>query len=450
DHASHAMSCYDSKINETPNLDRIANEGMKFENCFCTNSICTPSRASILTGTYNHKNGVRTLGDQIDGRQTTLQKLMKAEGYQTVMIGKWHLGEGGYADPIGFDYWNVFPNQGEYHDPVMYDMGEAKTFKGYATDIVTDMSMDWIKERDEEKPFMLMLHHKAPHRPWDPDEKHMHMYKDVDIPEPPTFHDDYENRSEAAKEARMRIERDLTERDVEEKPPENLSASELKSWHYQRYIKDYLRCVASIDDNVGRLLDFLDEEGLTEDTIVVYTSDQGFFLGDHGWYDKRFMYEESLRMPFIIRYPRAIKPGSVTTDFALNVDFPETFLDYAGIEIPEHMQGTSLRPVLEGSTPDDWQTSMYYRYWEHLSVEHRVGAHYGVRTHRYKLIYYYGESLGVADAMDEPRTPEWELFDLETDSYEMKNVYHDPAYAEVVKELKDELYRLKDELEDFE
>ncbi|CQR47228.1 Arylsulfatase [Paraliobacillus sp. PM-2] len=450
DHASHAMSCYDSKINKTPHLDRIANEGIRFDNCFCTNAICTPSRASILTGLYNHKNGVKTLGDEIDGRQTTVQKLMKSSGYQTAIIGKWHLGAGGNADPIGFDYWNVFPNQGEYFDPVMYEMGEEKVFKGYATDLVTDMSIEWLKQRDKEKPFMLMCHHKAPHRPWDPDEKHAHMYEDINIPEPPTFHDDYENRAEAAKEARMRIERDLTERDVKDKPPENLSAAELKSWYYQRYIKDYLRCVASIDDNVGRLLNYLDEEELTNDTIVVYTSDQGFFLGDHGWYDKRFMYEESLRMPFIVRYPRAIKPGSVTKDFALNVDFPETFLDYAGIDIPDDMQGTSLRPILEGNTPREWQTSMYYRYWEHLSIEHRVGAHYGLRTHRYKLIYYYGESLGVTDAMDEPRTPTWELFDLEQDYYELNNVYNDPAYSEIVKELKKELYRLKDEVEDYE
>jgi len=297
---------------------------------------------------------------------------------------------------------------------------------------------------------MLMCHHKAPHRPWVPDEKHAHMYEDVDIPEPPTFHDDYSNRSEAAKEAKMRIDRDLTETDVKTKPPEGLTAQELKSWYYQRYIKDYLRCVASVDDNIGRMLDYLDENDLTDDTIIVYTSDQGFFLGDHGWYDKRFMYEESLRMPFIIRYPRAIKPGSVTKDFALNVDFPETFLDYAGIDIPDFMQGRSLRPVLEGNTPDDWQTSLYYRYWEHLSHEHRVGAHYGVRTHQYKLIYYYGESLGASDASDEKRTPEWELFDFEKDPYELNNVYHDPAYAEIVKELKDELYRLKENVGDNE
>lgn len=452
DHAAHAMSCYDSKINETPNLDRIANEGIRFDNAFCTNSICAPSRAAILTGKYNHLNGIKTLGDKFDSRQQTIQKLMKAGGYQTALIGKWHLGNEGIHDPSGFDYWNIFPNQGEYFDPIMREMGadEPKQHKGYATELITDMSLDWLDNRDQEKPFMLMLHHKAPHRPWVPDTKHMHMYEDVDIPEPETFNDDYSNRAEAAKEAKMRIDRDLTPNDLKVDPPEGLTDAELKSWKYQRYIKDYLRVVASVDDNVGRVLDYLDENDLAEDTIIVYTSDQGFFLGDHGWYDKRFMYEESLRMPFIVRYPRAIKPGSVTKDFAVNVDFAETFLDYAGLDIPEDMQGRSLRPVLEGNTPDDWQTSMYYRYWEHLSVEHRVGAHYGVRTHDYKLIHYYGEALGSSDAMDEPRTPEWELFDLNKDPSELNNVYHDPAYADKVEELKKELYRLKEEVKDYE
>ncbi|WP_210469770.1 sulfatase [Sporosarcina sp. 6E9] len=450
DHAAHAISCYDSKINETPNLDRIAEGGMRFDNAFCTNSICAPSRAAILTGRYNHLNGVKTLGDEFDSRQQTVQKIMKDDGYQTALIGKWHLGHGGIHDPSGFDYWNIFPNQGDYHDPMMYEMGIEKTIKGYATDIITDLSIDWLDQRDKDSPFMLMLHHKAPHRPWDPDEKHKHMYEDIDIPEPETFNDDYSNRAQAAKEAKMRIDRDLTKRDVKADPPKGLTDAELKSWKYQRYIKDYLRVIASVDDNVGRILDYLDENDLAEDTIIIYTSDQGFFLGDHGWFDKRFMYEESLRMPLMIRYPRVIKPGSVTKDFALNVDFSETFLDYAGIEIPEEMQGRSLRPVLEGNTPDDWQTSMYYRYWEHLSLEHRVGAHYGVRTHDYKLIYYYGEALGSAHASDEPRTPEWELFDLNKDPYEMNNVYDDPAYAEIVKELKTELYRLKEKVQDFE
>ena len=450
DHAAHAMSCYGSRINKTPNLDRIANEGMRLDHCFCTNAICAPSRATILTGLYSHKNGVKTLGDQFDSRQTTIQKLLRENGYQTALIGKWHLGDGGHHDPADCDYWSILPGPGEYHDPVMYEYGIEKKVSGYATDIVTDLSIDWMRDRDKSKPFMLMCHHKAPHRPWDPDEKHAHMYEDIDIPEPVTFHDDYSGKAEAAKEAKMRIDRDLNHRDVKAEPPSGLSQKALKSWYYQRYIKDYLRCVASIDDNVGRILDYLDEEGIADDTIIVYTSDQGFFLGDHGWYDKRFMYEESLKMPFIIRYPRAIKPGSVTKDFALNVDFAPTFLDYAGIEIPHYMQGRSLRPVLEGNTPDDWQTSMYYRYWEHLSVEHQVGAHYGLRTHRYKLIYYYGEALGATDAVDEPRKPEWELFDLEKDPYEMNNVYHDPRYAETVESLKEELYRLKQKVGDEE
>lgn len=449
DHAAHAISAYGSRINETPHLDRIANEGMRLDNCFCTNSICAPSRATILTGKYNHLNGVRTLYENFDARQNHVAKILQENGYQTAMIGKWHLGHGGNSDPTGFDYWNIFPGQGEYHDPIMYEMGEEKKYKGYATDIVTDLTIDWLDNIDREKPFFVMCHHKAPHRPWDPDEKYMHLYEDVDIPEPETFHDDYSTRVYAAHEAEMRIDTHLTKRDVKMDPPEGLSPSELKSWYYQRYIKDYLRCIASVDDNVGRLLDYLDEKGLTEDTIVIYTSDQGFFLGDHGWYDKRFMYEESLRMPFLIRYPRSIKPGTSTDAFALNVDFAQTFLDYAGIEAPEDMQGRSLRPILEGEVPEDWQTSMYYRYWEHMS-EHNVAAHYGIRTHRYKLIYYYGEGLGVPGARDIKREPAWELFDLEKNSYELNNVYSDPAYQDVVEELKKELYRLKEKVKDFD
>lgn len=450
DHAAHAMSCYGSRINETPNLDRIANEGMRFDNCFCTNSICAPSRAAILTGQYNHENGVKTLGDGLDGRLPNVQKLLQANGYQTALIGKWHLGHDENNDPTGFDYWNVLPGQGEYHQPSMYEMGDEKKYDGYVTDIITDLSIDWIKQRNKEQPFMLMCHHKAPHRPWEPDEKHANLYENLDIPEPVTFNDDYSNRSNAAKEATMRIEDDLDDIDLKIEPPKNLTPSELKSWKYQRYIKDYLRVVASIDDNVGRLLDYLESSQLAEDTIVVYTSDQGFFLGDHGWYDKRFMYEESLRMPFIVKYPQAIRAGSVTEDFALNVDFAETFLDYAGVDIPSFMQGTSLRPVMEERTPNDWQTSHYYRYWEHLSEPHKVVAHYGMRTHRYKIIYYYGEALGSSNTVDESREPEWELFDLRLDPYELNNVYDDPEYKDTKEALKKELYRLKEQVGDDE
>lgn len=447
DHASHAMSCYDSRINQTPNLDRIANEGMRFDNCFCTNSICAPSRAVILTGTYNHINGVTTLATHLDGRQLTFPKLLQRAGYQTAMIGKWHLGHGGIHDPTGFDYWNVLPGQGLYHNPKMMEMGEEKVYEGYVTDIITDLSLYWLKARDTNRPFMLMYHHKAPHRAWEPDEKHAHLYEDEDIPEPETLWDDYSNRASAAKAAKMRVDRDMNERDLKGLPPEGLTPEEDKKWKYQRYIKDYLRCVASVDDNVGRVLDYLDAEGLADNTIVIYTSDQGFFLGDHGWYDKRFMYEESLRMPFIIRYPKEIEPGSVNTDMILNVDFAPTFLDYAGIDIPETFQGSSIRPLLNRETPDGWQTSMYYRYWMHLS-HHGVYAHYGVRTHEYKLIYYYADGLQQKGSVEDTKEPEWELFDLEKDPHELNDVYDNPEYAEVVRELKDELHRLQAKVQD--
>ncbi|WP_397333424.1 sulfatase [Paenibacillus sp. JSM ZJ436] len=444
DHASHAMSCYGSRINETPNIDRIAHEGMRFDNCFCTNSICSPSRAAILSGTYNHLNGVKSIHDRFDGRQPNVAKMLKANGYQTAIIGKWHLGHGQEADPTGFDHWSVVPDQGEYHDPMFLEMGEPKRFKGYVTDLITDFSLNWLEQRDDTQPFMLMCHHKAPHRPWQPAEKYKDLYEDIDIPEPATFYDDYETRSQAAKEAKMRIDRDLKdEEDLKELPPEDLSPVEQKRWRYQRYIKDYLRCVASIDESVGRLLDYLEAEGLAENTLVIYTSDQGFFLGDHGWYDKRFMYEESLRMPFVVRYPAMIQPGSVTSSMALNVDFPCTFLDLAGIDIPEDMQGVSLRKILEGETPENWRTSMYYRYWMHLDKHHEVYSHYGIRTERYKLIYYYAEALGTTGSVEENRPPEWELFDLHEDPYELNNVYGQEKYRDITVKLKQELRQLQ-------
>ena len=440
DHAAHAMSCYHSRINETPNLDRIANGGMRFDNCFCTNSICTPSRATILAGTYNHVNGVTTLASRMDNRLQTFPKLLQAQGYQTAMIGKWHLGQGPAHWPTGFDYWNVLPGQGLYHNPEMVEMGIKKVTPGYVTDIITDHSLQWLQQRDTSQPFCLLCHHKAPHRRWEPDAKHATMYDDIDIPEPETFADDYSNRARAAADTKMTILHDLDEQDLKAPIPTDLSDEELKSWKYQRYIKDYLRCVASVDDNVGRLLDYLDREGLSDNTIVIYTSDQGFFLGDHGWYDKRFMYEESLRMPFVIRYPEGVNPESVNRDIILNVDFAPTFLDYAGVDVPDQFQGRSFRPLLNGQLPSDWQTSMYYRYWMHLS-HHHVYAHYGLRTRRHKLIYYYADALGQPGAIDEPKAPEWELFDLDQDPFELNNVYNDPAYADTARELKDELHR---------
>ena len=447
DHASHAISAYGSRINQTPNIDRIAKEGIRFNNCFCTNSICTPSRATILTGTYNHVNNVTTLSSKLDGRLTTFPKLLQAEGYQTAIVGKWHLGHGGHANPTGFDYWNILPGQGLYHDPEMIDMGEKKVYPGYVTDIITDLSLDWLKERDPEQPFMLMTHHKAPHRPWDPDEKLMHLYQNTDIPEPETFHDDYSNRASAAKEAKMRVDRDMTDRDLKYPVPEGLTAAEEKQWKYQRYIKDYLRCVASIDNNVGRMLDYLDQEGLAENTIVVYTSDQGFFLGDHGWYDKRFMYEESLRMPFVMRYPREIEAGSINDDMILNLDFAQTFLDCTNVDQTDEMQGRSFRPLMNGKTIEDWRTSMYYRYWMHLA-HHHVYAHYGLRTHDHKLIYYYADGLGTPGSADDPKPPEWELFDLKKDPHEINSVYDNPDYSEIQAQLTSELYQLQTQFGD--
>lgn len=453
DHASHAMSCYGSKINKTPNLDRIANEGVRFDNCFCTNSICTPSRAAILTGTYNHVNAVTTLDTPMDNRLQTFPKLLQENGYQTGMFGKWHLGTGPAHCPTGFDDWAVLPGQGLYHNPdfIFKDDavpgGRREIVKGYVTDLITDFSLDWLKNRDESKPFCLMYHHKAPHRDWEPDEKHAHMYLNEDIPEPETLYDDYSNRASAAAAAEMRVGVHMKTTDIKSEINYDLPENELRKWAYQRYIKDYLRVVASIDDNVGRVLDYLDAEGLSENTLIIYTSDQGFFLGDHGWYDKRFMYEESLRMPFILRYPKEVRAGCVNKDMILNVDFAPLFLDLAGVAIPENMQGHSIRPLLQQNTPDDWRTGMYYRYWMH-KAHHNVYAHYGVRTERYKLIYYYSDALGQAGAIDESYEPEWELFDLEKDPYEMNSVYHDPNYETVVKELTAELGRLQQEVSD--
>jgi arylsulfatase A-like enzyme len=451
DHASHAISAYGSKINKTPNLDRIASGGMRLDNCFCTNSICTPSRACILTGTYNHVNGVTTLATPMDNTLQTFPKLLRQNGYQTAIFGKWHLGQGPEHCPTGFDDWAVLPGQGFYHNPEFIfkgpNGGTRRSLQGYVTDIITDMCLDWLKKRDSDKPFCMFYHHKAPHRSWYPDEKHESMYVNEKIPEPETLQDDYSNRASAAREAKMRLGTHMWERDLKSEINLDIPEEEMRSWAYQRYIKDYLRVIASVDDNVGRVLDYLVQEGLTENTIVVYTSDQGFFLGDHGWFDKRFMYEESLRMPFMIRYPEEIEPGTTNDDIVTNVDFAPLFLDYAGIDVPEYMQGRSFRPVLQGNTPGDWQDEMYYRYWMH-GADHNVAAHYGIRTKRYKLIYYYADPLGQPGTIDEVRDPEWELFDLEKDPCELNSVYDDPEYASVVKDLKDRLHRLQADVGD--
>jgi arylsulfatase A-like enzyme len=434
DHAAHAISAYGSRINKTPNLDRIANEGLRLENCFCVNSICTPSRACILTGKYSHKNGVPVF-NAIDPEAPTVAKDLQAAGYYTAMVGKWHLG----TVPNGFDRWLVLPGQGDYKDPVLCDAAGSHKFSGYVTDIITDQAIDVIKNRPKDKPFFLMCHHKAPHRNWIPDDKHAEMYDGEDIPEPDTLRDDYSTRTDAAREATMRIGKNLTKNDLKADPPPGLSEDELLKWKYERFIKDYLRCVASIDDNVGRLLKYLDDSGLAKNTVVIYTSDQGFFLGDHGWFDKRFFYEESIRMPFLIRWPGVIKPGSdgkggTVKEMVLNVDFAPTFLEIAGAAVPKDMQGRSFVPLLHGLDVLDWRKSWYYRYY-HDPGDHNTRAHYGVRTETHKLIYFW-------------KKDQWECYDLIHDPKELHNIYNDPASAALVADLKKELYRLKKEVQD--
>jgi arylsulfatase A-like enzyme len=444
DHAAHAISAYGSRINRTPNIDRIGSGGVRFTNCFCTNSICTPSRAAILTGEYSHKNGVYTLNDKLDPNRNHVAKELQRAGYQTAMIGKWHLA----TDPTGFDYWNILPGQGVYYDPTFIHDGQRSKRAGYCTDLIADYSLDWLKRRDKTKPFFLMCHHKAPHRPWQPAPKYQDLFKDRDIPEPDNLFDHYEGKARSVAATTMRVGESMTKTDVKTDIPTDLHGDALRKWAYQLYIKDYLRCIQSVDDNVGRLLDYLDSDGVAGNTIVIYTSDQGFFLGDHGWFDKRLMYEESLRMPFLMRYPAGIKAGSVNRDMALNIDFAPTFLDYAAVKAPAETQGRSFRPCVEGHTPKDWRKAMYYRYWMHNDNDHHVPGNYGIRTDRWKLIYYYGKPLGMSGAHPPDTTPEWELYDMRSDPREMRNLYGDPKHQGVVRELKAELDRLQREAGD--
>lgn len=471
DHASQAIGAYGSTFARTPRLDRLAEQGMRFDFCLCTNSICGPSRAVIQTGKYSHLNGFKDNRDKFDGSQQTFPKLMQKAGYQTAMLGKWHL----VSEPQGFDFWEVLPGQGVYYNPDFLTPAGRVKVPGYVTDVITDKAIDWIQnKRDKDKPFVLMCQHKAPHRGWDPPPRYLHLFDGVTIPEPPTLFDDYKGRASGAANTEMTIANHMLDgHDLKIVPeadddspgakmlrgvtarmdPEQrkawdegfakrneefksgkLTGSALVSWKYQQYMKDYLACIKAVDDSVGRLVDYLDQAGLADNTIVIYSSDQGFYLGEHGWYDKRWMYEESLRMPLIVRWPGKVKPGSVNKDMASNVDFAETFLDVAGVPIPADMQGASLVPLLQGKTPENWRKSFYYHYYEYPEP-HRVPPHYGVRTDRYKLIYY-------------PLTKEWELFDLSKDADEMNSVYSDPNYADTVKELKAELARLREHYKD--
>ncbi len=475
DHAKNAMSLYHDELIVTPNLDRIGLEGITFNRAYVTNSICAPSRAVILTGKYSHLNGLRDNRDVFDGTQWTFPKVLLENDYETALIGKWHL----KSLPTGFTHYDILIGQGDYYNPRMIRNGDTLDHVGYTTDLITDFSLEYLQNRDDSKPFCLMYQHKAPHRNWMPNTKDLDLFSD-DLPLPATFYDDYSNRSAAASEQDMRISdmylstdmkllpgsyrtetgtggnknfqsRDFTRlhnklTDEQRKAWDahydpinqffkeaNLKGDELLEWKYQRYMKDYLRCVHAVDENVGRLLAYLETEGLLDNTLVVYSSDQGFYLGEHGWYDKRFMYEESFSTPMVMRYPTLIKPGTVSNDLVMNIDLPSTFLDVAGVSIPANLQGKSLKPLF-ASNDLEWRDAIYYHYYEYPHGWHNVKKHEGVRTDRYKLIHFYDD----IDA--------WELFDLEKDPNELKSVYEDPEYGSIKKNLEQKLEQLKKEL----
>jgi arylsulfatase A-like enzyme len=469
DHALQAISAYGGRFKEiapTPNIDRLATQGAVFERSYCANSICGPSRACILTGKHSHINGfIDNNSSKFNGAQPTFPKYLQQAGYETAVIGKWHL----VSEPTGFDHWEVLPGQGSYVNPDFIQMdGSTKRIDGYVSDIIADKSLEWLKNRKhKDKPFVLMSQQKAPHRSWMPAPRHYKLFDGMDLPEPETLFDDYANRSEALKKQQMSIAKDFFwgwDMMLHGEPtdprfmkglgngeykrmnpaqkaafdeaygPENqllldalaagkMDDTSLTRWKYQRYIKNYLRTVRAVDENIGRMLDYLDESGLAKNTIVIYSSDQGFYLGEHGWYDKRWMFEESLAMPFLIRWPGVVKPGVRSKALIQNIDYAPTFLEAAGVEIPSDIQGRSLLPVFKnaGAAPADWRKAIYYFYSGEAT--HRVAAHDGVRSDRYKLFYL-------------PKTDEWQLFDLEKDPQEMKSLHDDPAYAETLAEMK--------------
>ena len=476
DHAVHSIGAYGSRINKTPNIDRLAQRGMVFENSFCTNAVCGPSRACIQTGKHSHINGFKSNGYRFNSEQWTFPKALRKAGYQTAVIGKWHLG----SDPIGYDYWEILPSQGNYYNPDFYKISlsgspggsdNMKSYEGYCTDVVTNLGLEWLDKRDTNKPFLLMIQHKAPHRPWMPALRHITNYADEEIPEPATLFDTHENRDRSLSECELTIDKQLYysndlkiwedvpwatdfEKRIQNQEYKRMTdeqkqawdavygprnreflkdapkGKDLIRWKYQRYIKDYLRCIDAVDENVGRVLDYLDQHGLAENTVVIYSSDQGFFLGDHGWYDKRWMFEESMRMPFIISWPEAVEPGSRNRNLIQNIDYAPTFLEMAGAEIPRGVQGLSLVPTLKDKNKS-LRDCAYYHYYA-TKGGYKVPSQEGVRTDRYKLINFYG-SEG------------FNLFDLKKDPMEIHDVSKDPAYQDVFEEMKGKLDKLRQE-----
>jgi len=467
DHSLQTIGAYGWRLSEfckqqnvTPNIDRLAASGGLFVNSFCGNSLCSPSRAAILTGLHSHSNGVMLLDKPITPGVWTFPGNMRDAGYQSALIGKWHLAS---TRPTT-DYWRILPGQGSYWHPDFIGPEGKSRLVGYTTDILADMGLDWLEHRDRSKPFLLMLHHKAPHRPWVPPPRYYKWLVDTQIPEPETLFDDYSGRASPAHNQKMEIANHMTLSEdlklpVAGKSPgensrmndseraewqvafgprneafakANLTGRELTRWKYQEYMKDYLRCIKAVDDSVGRVMEYLKVNGLDKNTIVIYSSDQGFYNGEHGWFDKRWIYEESIHMPFIVRWPGVVKPGTRFTSMIQNIDYAPTFLDIAGGKIPEGLHGRSFAPILRGETPANWRKSVYYHYYD---GGHSVAKHYGVRTDRYTLAYFY-------------QTDEWELYDLQKDPQQMRSVYADPAYTKTVTELKAELARLRKQYKD--
>ena len=465
DHTSQAWGIYDGVLKDyvkNKNIKRLAAEGAVLNNAFCTNSICVPSRATVMTGQYSNRNGVYTLSDALSPDSVSIAKVLQANGYQTALIGKWHLKK----EPAGFDHFMVMPGQGVYFDPVFKTEDDwkddgieaGKKYPGYNTDVVTDYSIDWLKKRNQSEPFFLMVHFKATHEPFEYPDRLKDLYKDVDIPEPVSLYD-FGPQTNGRSFIGQKLENLEKRWEAYQKNPktfwtdypgmpfsiEGLDSLQARKKIYEKFIKDYLRCGAAIDENIGRLLDYLDKAGLAKNTVVIYTADQGYFLGEHGFFDKRMMYEESSRMPFVIRYPKEIKGGIRINDIVLNEDFSALFADYAGLKKPAFIQGESFRKNLEGNTPKNWRSSMYYRYWQN---EPNRPAHFGIRTKKYKLIFYYGQPLGMHGASKETTTPAWEFYDISVDPKELHNAIHDKKYQEIIKKLKVELLKEKEKAGD--
>jgi arylsulfatase A-like enzyme len=468
DHTSQAWGIYGGILSDyvqNPSIDRLADEGMVLNNAFCTNSICTPSRGSILTGQYSHINQVYTLSEPLPRNHPNIARTLSENGYETAIIGKWHL----VGKPEGFDYYNVLPGQGRYWNPILKteenwidgpDSSTGQEYQGFSTDVITDLTIDHLEKRDKKKPFLMFCNFKATHEPFDYPERHNGLYKNIEIPEPESLYD-FDQKNTGRTFHGQTLERLAARWDNATQNPDTfwttypglpypldgLDSIQKRKKIYQKLVKDFMRCGAAIDDNIGKLLDYLENQGIADNTIVVYTADQGYFLGEHGFFDKRMIYEESLRMPFVIRYPKEIRGGQRLDDIILNIDFAALIADYAGVEKPEYIQGQSFRENLKGNTPKDWRKQMYYRYWLHHPDR---PAHFGVRNDRYKLAFFYGQDLGMHGTSKETTEPVWEFFDLQKDPKEIHNAYGEAEYASIISEMKNSILEERIKYQDLD